>query len=111
MNWGHFLGNPFGHGPYGQPAVRENPSQDAWGRKYMKVDNMDPPDKRGRHPKYKHLVMFEIEPHYGSYILTAPKHKGDALISEDDARSMFGKDFDDGFGYLSDEYLEVLEKL
>lgn len=71
---------------------------------------MAKPDKQGRHPKYKHLVMFEIEPHYGSYILTAVGHQGDALISSDDAQHMFGKDFEEGFGYLTDEYLQLLEK-
>lgn len=85
------------------PAHASNP-------KYTEVDRMDPPDKNGRHPRYKHLVMFEIEPHYGSYILTAAGHRGDALISSDDAVHMFGKDFDDGFGYLTDEYLQLLEK-
>lgn len=70
---------------------------------------MAKPDKHGRHPKYKHLVMFEIEPHHGSYILTANKHPGDALISQDDAREMFGKDYEAGFGYLTDEYLQLLE--
>lgn len=71
---------------------------------------MAKPDAQGRHPKYKHLVMFEIEPHYGSYILTALGHRGDALISSDDAQHMFGKDFDAGFGYLTDEYLQLLEE-
>ncbi len=103
------LGGFAAKGSAGPLAARANPGVDAWGRKYVTVSNMDPPDKYGRHPKYKHLVMFEIEPHYGSYILTAAKHPGDALISEDDARHMFGKDYDAGFGYLTDEYLEILK--
>ena len=88
-----------------QPLVRTVGSNPARG-----PSRMAKPDKYGRHPKYKHLVMFEIESHYGSYILTAVGHEGDALISEDDARQMFGKDFDHEFGYLTDEYLQLLEK-
>lgn len=79
-------------------------------RRQMTVSNMDRPDNSGRHPVYKHLVLFEIEPHYGSYILTAVGHDGDALITADEAMDMFGKDFEDEFGYLSDEYLDVLEQ-
>jgi hypothetical protein len=64
--------------------------------------------KTGRHPKYSHLVMFEIEPHHGSYILTAQHNPGSALISSDDAQEMFGDRFDDEFAYLTDEYLSLL---
>jgi hypothetical protein len=67
------------------------------------------PDAYGRHPRYKHLIMFELEPHHGSYILTAAGHEGDALISEDDALEMFGeRGIDNGFAYLTDEYLDLL---
>lgn len=69
------------------------------------------PKKNGRHPKYKHLVLFEIEPHHCSYILTAAGHDGDRLLSEDDARDMFEDQFEDGFAYLTDEYLDCLEKI
>lgn len=70
--------------------------------------HLDRPDEQGRHPRYKHLVQFEVEPHYGSYILTATGHSGSALISEDDATDMFGEQLEHGFAYLSDEYLELL---
>ena len=96
-----FLGVFSAKGSAGSAAARANPVRGP--------SRMAKPDAQGRHPKYKHLVMFEIEPHYGSYILTAAKHPGDALISEDDARHMFGKDYDAGFGYLTDEYLEILK--
>lgn len=92
----------YSQSPSSLGLARENPARGP--------SRMAKPDAQGRHPKYKHLVMFEIEPHYGSYILTATGHEGDALISEDDARQMFGKDFDAGFGYLTDEYLQILEK-
>lgn len=110
-------------GKHIEPTV-DDPGADSWTTKmrmaylegYDSVMGSNPrkltakPDKQGRHPKYKHLVMFEIEPHYGSYILTAVGHRGDALISSDDAQHMFGKDFEAGFGYLTDEYLQLLEK-
>lgn len=70
------------------------------------------PDEHGRHPKYKHLVWFDLEQHYGSYILTAEAHSGSALISEDDAIEMFGLDKEGRIresGYLTDEYLQLLE--
>jgi len=53
-------------------------------------------------------VLFEIDRHYGSYILTAKSHEGDALISEDDARDIFEEQFDNEFAYLTDEYLSLL---
>jgi len=66
--------------------------------------------KNGRHPKFKHLIYYEFEDHYGSYILTAPGTKeGDALISYDDLSQMFNKpQIENGFGYATDEYLELL---
>lgn len=67
-------------------------------------------DDNGYHPEYKHLVMFEIEPHYGSYILTAIGHSGNCLISSDDAKYMFEDQFELEFAYLSDEYLSLLSK-
>lgn len=67
------------------------------------------PLENGRHPKYSHLVMAEIEPHYGSYILTIKGHKGSALISEDDANEIFGKRVDLEFGYIPDDYVDILE--
>ncbi len=67
------------------------------------------PDEQGRHPIYSHLVMFEIERHYGSYILTAPKTcEGNALISAENAEHIFGEQFDQEFAYLTDEYLNML---
>jgi hypothetical protein len=96
----------FGVGPDKQLSQSELRPNSRSGR----VSNMDEPTKSGRHPTYPHLVMFEIEPHYGSYVLTAAGHRGSALISEEDARHMFGKDFEDGFGYLVDDYLELLEE-
>lgn len=72
--------------------------------------HMAKPDKYGRHPKYKHLVMFEAEPYKNMYLVTAIGHEGSALISSDEAASMFGKYLDDGFAYLTDEYLQLLEK-
>lgn len=74
-----------------------------------KFDHTVPPQEDGRHPEYKHLVLFEIERHHGSYILTAQGQEGDALLSEDDASEMFGEQFDDEFAYLTDEYLTLLK--
>lgn len=68
------------------------------------------PGPDGRHPKYKHLVMAEWEPHYGSYIVTFVGHTGDLLMSSDDVLSMVGDDrrFDEGYGYVVDDYLDLL---
>lgn len=71
-------------------------------------DHSVPPGDDGRHPQYKHLVLAEIESHYGSWIMTIAGHEGDALISDDGARSIFGEQYDDEFAYISDEYIEIL---
>ncbi|QDP53594.1 MAG: hypothetical protein GOVbin556_58 [Prokaryotic dsDNA virus sp.] len=65
---------------------------------------------KGFHPKYKHLAYYEIEPHYGSYILTSPAKEGSILMNEDDARDMFEDRLDDGYGYFMDDYLDYFEK-
>lgn len=72
--------------------------------------HIDKPDENGRHPYFKHLVMFEIERHYDSYILSALGYKGNVLISAEHAMKMFGDQFDDEFAYLTDEYLEMLKE-
>jgi hypothetical protein len=74
------------------------------------INHMIKPTSEGYHPVYCHLVMAEIEEHHGSYILTIEGHKGDALISYEDAQYMFGKQFDEEFGYISDEYVNILEE-
>jgi len=63
----------------------------------------------GYHPDYPGLVLFEIEWHYGSYILSAPGYEGTALISSEDAKIMFEDQLDAEFAYLTDEYLQILE--
>lgn len=80
-------------------------------------DHMVKSDNEGRHPKYKHLVYYELEPHHGSYILTAPatpENYGDLLISDEDVDHMFGKDAEyakqNGFAYGPDDYLGMMEK-
>jgi len=75
----------------------------------MTFNHYTSPSDTGQHPDYPHLYMFEIDAHYGSYILTCPGQDGDALIGPDDAEYMFGEQLDDGFAYLSDEYLQLLE--
>jgi hypothetical protein len=72
------------------------------------INHMIKPTPEGYHPVYSHLVMAEIEEHHGSYILTIEGHKGDALISEEDAEHIFGSQFDEEFGYISDEYINIL---
>jgi len=75
-----------------------------------KIDLSVEPTTDGRHPDAKHLVYFEISPHYGSYIVTAPlTQKGTALMSSDDVIESFGEDaIDNEFGYGTDDYLDVL---
>ena len=72
-------------------------------------DHMVAPRNDGRHPQYPHLVMVELEPHHGSYIARFSGHAGDLLLSEDDARAMLGDQFDEEFGYVGDEYLDLLQ--
>ncbi len=72
------------------------------------IDHMTKPTADGKHPQYAHLVMAEIEPHCGSYILTMAGYDGDALISDEDARHIFGEQYAGEFGYISDEYSEIL---
>ena len=73
--------------------------------------NHNTPSENGRHPKYSHLVLSEVENHKSMLILTIEKQKGDALISWDDWKSMIGDDeqSDEEFGYISDEYISILE--
>lgn len=73
------------------------------------LDHMAKPDEKGRHPEFPHLVMAEIEPHHGMWILTFPGHDGDALISEDDAVEIFGDQLDAEFGYILDDYLSLIQ--
>jgi len=73
-------------------------------------DHDVPPDENGYHPDYGHLVLFELEPHHGSYIVTSPAIEGDALLEEHDVEDMFGEDgIRRGYAYLSDEYLVHIE--
>ena len=48
------------------------------------MTHMAPPTKDGRHPKYSHLVMFEVDHHYGMLLLKSPAIEGNALISWED---------------------------
>jgi Fe-S cluster biosynthesis and repair protein YggX len=74
-------------------------------------DHMAEPAEGGRHPQHSHLVYYEFEPHYGSYIVTAPKTTdGDLLMSHEDVVHAFGEEaVDNEFAYGSDEYLDLLE--
>ena len=76
--------------------------------KTSEFDHAVTPLDDGTHPKYRHLTLFEIESECGSYILTAHGNNGDCLISSDDAEHMFGSQFNEGYAYLTDEYLQLL---
>ena len=69
--------------------------------------------KNGRHYKYRHLVYYEIESYYGSWILTAPEIKAaeykNLLMSDDDINSIDESLIDRGYGYYTDEYLDRLK--
>lgn len=87
------------------------PEQQYW------VDNgsvdatLVPADENGRHPKFKHLVMYELESHYGSYIVTSPAKSGSRLMSVDDCVHAFGEGVvDQGFGFAVDDYLDYFEE-
>jgi hypothetical protein len=70
------------------------------------------PRRDGRHPRFAHLYWFDIEPHYGSYLLTTAARDGSILMREDDLIYALGNDGDeipDG-AWLSDEYLNLLEE-
>lgn len=91
---------------------RRSPSVSA----IMAEDNklrMTEPDKKGRHPRYKHLIYIDAEPHHGSYIVTTPaKPNKSMLVSDDELQSMLDTQYvrdDDNFGYISDEYLDMFE--
>lgn len=73
-----------------------------------KFDHLVEPLENGRHRKFSHLVLAEIEPHYGSYIFTIHGHKGSALTGPDDAAQIFGEQLDKGFAYVVDDYLDIL---
>ena len=70
------------------------------------------PHHCGVHPDYPHLIYFEVEAHYGSFILTSPAVRGTALISAQDWLNMAGsqEQADLEFAYASDEYLELFER-
>jgi len=75
------------------------------------MTDLTEPTADGRHPKYRHLILFEVEDHHGSLILTAAGQKGDALISTEDWEHMVDGDRDaiqNDFAWLSDEYLAQL---
>ena len=76
-------------------------------------DHNAQPTENGEHPEYPGLVLFEVEQHFGSLILTSPAKEGNALISHedwehwvDDIIKLDGDEWD--FAYLSDEYLDLL---
>lgn len=72
---------------------------------------MVPADENGRHPKFSHLVLYELEPHYCSWIVTSPAISGSVLLSQDDCISMFGKEaMDSEVCFGTDEYLELFTK-
>jgi hypothetical protein len=74
--------------------------------------HMTPPTEDGRHPKYDHLVMFEVDRHYDRLLLKSPAKEGDALISWEDWNHMVG-DTDQAdleFAYCDDEYLDILKE-
>ena len=70
------------------------------------------PTSDGRHPKYRHLVMFEADPHHGSAIVTAREAAPgrSALWSWEDWQHAVGDEeqAELEFAYLSEEYLDVL---
>lgn len=63
----------------------------------------------GYHPEYKYLAFFEIEEHHSMYILISEAKEGsELLVSHDDLIQMFDFDcIDNGFGYASDECLDL----
>lgn len=68
------------------------------------------PHKEGYHPEHAHLVYFEIEPRHSMYILTTPAKKNNALISSEDVIVSLGVDFfERGYGYASDELLDIFK--
>ena len=74
------------------------------------IKHCSKPTKHGRHRRYPALAFFRLEDHHSMLILTSKAKDGDALISYEDAESMFGKKFvDRGFGYADDEYLDVIK--
>ena len=75
-------------------------------------DHMISPGDDGFHPKYGHLVYAEIEQHYGSWLLCfpmMPDAPGPMLISDDDAQHIFEGQYDDGFAYIVDDYIDAAE--
>ena len=80
-----------------------------WLKESQSFDHSIEPMPDGRHPEYNHLVLFELEPHYGSYILTAHGHDGSALLSTDDAMHIFEDRLKSEYAYLSDDYLDLLK--
>lgn len=67
------------------------------------------PNSSGDHPDNPNVVYYEIESHYGSYLLTSPAKEGSVLMGQDDAREMFGDRFEEGYGYFLPDYLEYFE--
>ena len=71
------------------------------------------PKDNGRHPRYTHLVYFDIECEYGCWILTTPANPGhDIFVNCDYDLEGFGitdRDIERGFVYLSEDYLDVME--
>jgi hypothetical protein len=75
------------------------------------INQLIEPTKEGKHPKYSHLVLAEIDSHYGMALLTIKGQEGSLLISYEDwniMRDGNNPDYDD-FAYISDEYIAQLE--
>lgn len=69
----------------------------------------DVPHKKGFHPEYPHLIYVEADPHHGMYLVTSPAAEGSMLASEDDLAAMEPRLLDEGYAYISDEYLPHFE--
>lgn len=67
------------------------------------------PNSKGYHPKYSHLAYVELESHFGSYIVTSPARPGYSLLmSADDAEHMLPGSTEHGYGYVVDDYLDMM---
>ncbi len=86
-----------------------NEEEQYWIDKGSTDANLVSADKDGRHPRFQHLVLYELESHYGSWIVTSPAKKGSVLIGHEDCLSMFGEEVVElEFGFATDEYLELI---
>lgn len=75
----------------------------------MSFNHDTTPNENGFHPTRSDLVLAEIEPHYGMWLVTTDAAPGSLLISDDDAMHMFGDQYDAEYGYISSEYLELFQ--